>query len=77
MTDDSPGISERAQAGLETAYSRVNQKAELLRAVLEARSKLANQEWIAAETLRRFRQNVTRAEAAAKAAGVSLDDPQC
>jgi hypothetical protein len=60
--------------GLQAACATATEHAELLDAVLRARHNLSTQEWIAKETLRRFRARVERAEADARAAGLTIPE---
>jgi hypothetical protein len=63
----------RSRASLEKTYDKVAEHAELLRAVLNAREKLAAQEYACEQSLELRRRAVRAAEANAKAAGLSLD----
>lgn len=61
-----------ALSGLEALALTTSVRAELIRAVVQARRNLSDQQEIARETIARFKRRVARAEADAAAAGIDL-----
>lgn len=61
-----------ALTGLEALALTTSVRAELIRAVVQARRNLSDQQEIARETVARFKRRVARAEADATAAGIDL-----
>lgn len=64
--------SDPALSGLEALALTTSVRAELIRAVVQARRNLSDQQEIARETIARFKRRVARAEADAAAAGIDL-----